>query len=109
VVVRVGRTNPTFRDRLRRTREDWGTFRRGLRAGHKPAFDALFDDAEAHADAAGLQNPREPMHAVLVAMLLAQKRQLRDLHDRVEELEAQVDDGSRAGSSNRADGDTDAV
>ena len=100
----MGRTNPTFRDRLRRTREDWGTFRRGLRAGHKPAFDALFDDAEAHADAAGLQNPREPMHAVLVAMLLAQKRQVRELTDRVEALEARVDgDGATDGGGEGGD------
>ncbi len=113
-MVRVGRTNPTFRDRLRRTREDWGTFRRGLRAGHKPAFDALFDDAEAHADAAGLQNPREPMHAVLVAMLLAQKRQLCDLRERVEALEAQAatTNGTGAGDTEVDDsthGGTDAV
>lgn len=80
----MGRTNPTFRDRLRRCRQDWQPFRRGLRAGHKPAFDALFDDAEAYADAAGYQNAREPMHAVLIAMLLAQKRKLRALEERVE-------------------------
>lgn len=89
----MGRTNPTFRDLLRRTREDWQPFRRGLRADHQPAFDALFDDAEAHADAAGYLNAREPMHPILVAMLLAQKRQLRALEERVGELEAAVGDG----------------
>ncbi|MHB9285865.1 hypothetical protein ACKVMT_02355 [Halobacteriales archaeon Cl-PHB] len=87
----VGRTNPTFRDLLRKHREDWQSYRRGLRATHKPAFDALFEDAATHADAAGLQNAREPMFPILVSMLLAQKRQIRTLEDRVEVLENQVD------------------
>ena len=86
----MGRTNPTFRDLLGQYREDWQPFRRGLRAEHKSAFDALFADAEAHADAAGHLNAREPMHPILVAMLLAQKRQLRALEDRVAELEDAV-------------------
>jgi hypothetical protein len=84
----VGRTNPTFRDLLRNHREDWQSYRRGLRASHKPAFDALFEDAATHADAAGMQNAREPMFPILVSMLLAQKRQLRDLEARVAELES---------------------
>ncbi len=83
----MGRTNPTFRDVLQRTREDWQPFRRGLRATHQPTFDALFDDAATYADAAGYLNAREPIHPILVAMLLAQKRQLRDLEDRVDALE----------------------
>lgn len=83
----MGRTNPTFRDVLRRTREDWQPFRRGLRAADQPVFDALFDDAEAHADAAGYLNAREPMHPILVAMLLAQRRRLHELETRVAELE----------------------
>jgi len=86
----MGRTNPTFRDLLQRTREDYQPFRRGLRATHQPAFDALFDDAEAHADAAGYLNAREPMHPILLAMLLAQKRQIRDLEARVAELDDAV-------------------
>ena len=104
----MGRTNPTFRDLLRRYREDWKTFRRGLRAEHQPAFDALFDDAESHADAAGLQNAREPMHAILIAMVLAQKRQIRTLTDRVETLESRLDDERIDGSDART-GTDDAV
>lgn len=88
----MGRTNPTFRNLLERTRTDYGAFRRGLRAAHKPAFDALFDDAEAYADAAGHLNAREPMHPILVSMLLAQKRQVRALEERVEDLEAERGD-----------------
>lgn len=88
----MGRTNPTFRDLLERYRTDYGDFRRGLRAAHKPAFDALFDDAEAYADAAGYMNAREPMHPILLAMLLAQKRQVRALEARVDALEGEGDD-----------------
>lgn len=88
----MGRTNPTFRDLLERYRADYGDFRRGLRAAHEPAFDALFDDAEAYADAAGFQNAREPMHPILLAMLLAQKRQVLALEERVAALESGRDD-----------------
>ncbi len=89
----MGRTNPTFRNLLEQYRTDWQPFRRGLRTGDKPIFDALFADAESYADAAGYLNAREPMHPILVAMLLAQKRQLLALEDRVEALEAARDDG----------------
>ncbi len=89
----MGRTNPTFRDLLRQRRQDWNSYRRGLRAAHKPAFDALFEDATTYADAAGLQNAREPMFPILVSMLLAQKRQIRSLEDRVQKLESGPSDG----------------
>ncbi|MFB6309596.1 MAG: hypothetical protein ABEH64_00300 [Salinirussus sp.] len=83
----MGRTNPTFRDVLERTREEYRPFRRGLRATQQSTFDALFDDAATHADAAGYMNAREPMHPIFLAMLLAQKRELHALEERVEALE----------------------
>lgn len=97
----MGRTNPTFRDLLRKHREDWADYRRGLRQRHQPAFDALFEDAATYADAAGHQNAREPMFPILVSMLLAQKRQLQALEDRVETLE-RTSEGSEADQASEA-------
>lgn len=83
----MGRTNPTFRDALDSVRGDWDRYRRGLRREHTDAFDDLFADAAAHADASGYLNAREPMHPILVSMLLEQKLTIRDLEARVAELE----------------------
>lgn len=80
----MGRTNPTYRDALANVEADWQDFRRGLRREYKPAFDQLFDHARAHADAAGYQNTREPMDALLVSILLAHEHELRRLREQVE-------------------------
>jgi hypothetical protein len=92
----MGRTNPTFRDALDSVRGDWDRYRRGLRREHKDAFDDLFADAAAHADAAGYLNAREPMHPILVSMLLEQKLTIRDLEARVADLERQLDEAPEA-------------
>ena len=97
----MGRTNPTFRDALQSVREDWTRYRRGLRREHTDAFDALFADAEAHADASGYLNAREPMHPVLVSMLLEQKLTIQELEGRVATLEAAAgEDGAAAAGGN---------
>lgn len=88
----MGRTNPTFRDRLRGLEEEWARFRRGLRRRDRAHFDRLFVQAHEHADAAGLQNAHDPLRPVLVAVLLAQERRLA-------RLEAELD----AASERRAD------
>jgi hypothetical protein len=92
----MGRTNPTFRDALESVRGDWDRYRRGLRREHKDAFDDLFADAAAHADASGYLNAREPMHPILVSMLLEQKLTIRDLEARVADLERQLDEAPEA-------------
>ena len=99
----MGRTNPTFRDALQSVREDWTRYRRGLRREHKDAFDALFADAEAHADASGYLNAREPMHPVLVSMLLEQKLTIQELEGRVAGLEATVGEDAAAAGDAAAD------
>lgn len=83
----MGRTNPTFRDLLRATEERWQPYRRALRAPDQPRFDRLFEDARAHADAAGYQNHEEPLFPVVVSVLLEQQRRIDELRDRVNTLE----------------------
>ena len=81
----MGRTNPTYRDLLRRYREEWQPYRRALRHGDQPHFDQLFEYAAAHADAAGYLNARDPFDPVLVSIALEQER-------RITELEARLND-----------------
>lgn len=89
----MGRTNPTFRDNIRRFRERWQPFRRALRKQYQDRFDALIEQGERFADAAGFQNPWEAETANPVSMLLGQQVDLHDLEDRVETLEERIDDG----------------
>ncbi|WP_416841077.1 hypothetical protein [Haloferax sp. DFSO52] len=79
----MGRTNPTFRDSLRRYRESWAPYRRALRAEEKADFDRLFERAHEHAAAAGHANPADPHRAVVLSMLLSQERELRHLREHV--------------------------
>lgn len=83
----LGRTNPTFRDLLRATEERWEDYRRALRARDQRVFDQLFEDARAHADAAGYLNHQEPLFPVLMSMLLEQQRRIGELEDRISTLE----------------------
>jgi hypothetical protein len=83
----MGRTNPTYRDYLRRLEDDWQPFRRGLRRQYKPAFDRLFERAGNHADAVGYLNSADPKTAFLLSVILAQECQLRALEERITALE----------------------
>lgn len=83
----MGRTLPTFRDRLRQFEQEWQPYRRGLRRRHRSDFDRLLAKARQHAGAAGHQNPRSPEQAIVLSILLAQEIELRKLRDRVDALE----------------------
>jgi hypothetical protein len=83
----MGRTTPTFREFLERYETRWQPYRRALRRDHQGAFDALFDNARGHADAAGHANATRPETAILLSMLLAHQRELRTLRERVAALE----------------------
>lgn len=83
----MGRTNPTYRDRLRSLEDRWSDYRHTLRRRDQDPFDTLWDHARAHADAAGFQNPPDPMDAVLISVCLEQERRIAALTEQVETLE----------------------
>ena len=91
----MGRTNPTFRDRLERLRADWSDYRRALRRRDEPHFDRLFEHARAHADACGYLNHDSPIVPVLLSVALEQQAKIAALEDRVAALEAAEDDAGR--------------
>jgi len=85
----MGRTNPTYRDRLRGLEERWSDYRHTLRRRDREPFDHLWEHARAHADAGGYQNPPDPMDAVFLSICLEQERRIQHLTERIEALEAQ--------------------
>jgi hypothetical protein len=95
----VGRTNPTYRDQLRRVEERWQSYRRALRADDRRHFDRLFEHARAHADAAGYQNHHDPTVPLLLAALLAHERRLAALEDAGLEHDTGRDDGDGDGGA----------
>lgn len=98
----MGRTNPTFRDALRVIEDRWQDYRRGLRRRDKPRFDQLFTYARQHADAAGILNHEHPLWPTLLSIDLEQESRLDDYEERLEELEATIEDLRERGGVSRA-------
>ncbi|MDS0261539.1 hypothetical protein NDI56_19235 [Haloarcula sp. S1CR25-12] len=98
----MGRTNPTFRDALGAIEDRWQTYRRALRRRDQPRFDRLFAYARAHADAAGLLNHGTPLLPTLLSVALEQERRLDDHAERLDALEAALDDELRAAAPDRS-------
>jgi hypothetical protein len=88
----MGRTNPTYRDRLSKLEQDWNGYRRALRNSEQPHFDRLFDHGRDYAHAAGYLNHPTPEIPLLVSILLAHERELAALNDRVTALEEATSD-----------------
>ena len=82
----MGRTNPTYRDRLTALEDEWAPFRRALRRGDQQRFDRLFADARNRADAAGHLNHADPLAPVWMAVALEQERRIVELESRVDAL-----------------------
>jgi hypothetical protein len=92
----MGRTNPTFRDRLPGLRDEWADYRRALRRRDREHFDRLFDHARAHADACGYLNHDSPIVAVLLSVALEQEAHIAELQDRLTALEENLAERDRA-------------
>lgn len=82
----MGRTNPTYRDRLAALEREWDAYRRGLRTTEQQQFDRLFDHGREYAHAAGHLNHPDPMRPFLVSILVAHQRELAALNERLDEL-----------------------
>lgn len=91
----MGRTNPTYRDRIAAIEREWQAYRRGLRAADQERFDALFTHGRDYAHAAGHLNHTTPELPLLVSMLLAHERRLDELDERLDALEQRLDDATQ--------------
>jgi hypothetical protein len=98
----MGRTNPTYRDRLTALEHEWGSFRRALRRHEQPYFDQLFEEGRTYAHAAGYLNQPTPEIPLLVSILLAHERRLAALENKVDTGD---DQGKTPGAESTTGGD----
>ena len=94
----MGRTVPTFTMIIQQEMQSWSKFRRGLRRDDQEAFDELFRAARLQLASSAYAARPIPFESIVMSMLLAQHRVLREferlirqLHERVATLEG--DDG----------------
>ena len=105
----MGRTNPTYRDRLRSLEERWSDYRHTLRRRDREPFDRLWEHARGHADASGFQNPPDPMDAVLLSVCLEQERTIETLAERIDTLETRLAEPAETDAAGTRTAETEAI
>ena len=75
----MGRTLATFTQLVQAETERWSKFRRALRREDQDAFDALMAAARHHAAAGAFASDALPFEVMVVAMLVAQQREIHEL------------------------------
>ncbi|MEK6814076.1 MAG: hypothetical protein AABY65_05035 [Nitrospirota bacterium] len=82
----MGRTLPTSTMLIERERERWQKFRRALRKEDQALLDELLDDVRRHAQAQAYASWATPYEAMLVAVLIEQRKRLINLEDAIGRL-----------------------
>ena len=83
----MGRTLRTFTQLVHSEVERWRKFRRTLRKEDQQALDELFAAARYHSVAGAYASNAIPFEAMLLAMLLEEHKEVRQLRGRIAELE----------------------
>lgn len=86
----MGRTLATFTMQVNRALEEWGKFRRALRKEDQAVLDGLFADARYHAQAGAYLAPLDPFAAMLLSMILEERKARLGLEKRLNALEHPV-------------------
>ena len=83
----MGRTVPTFTMVVQQEMESWSKFRRGLRREDQEALDELFRAARLQLASSAYAARPIPFESIIMSMLIAQQRMIRELERRIVELE----------------------
>ncbi len=83
----MGRTVLPFTQELYREEESWAPFRRALRKEDRELLDDLFAAARYHTAACAFAGRAVPFEAILLSMLIEERRAVRELERKVAELE----------------------
>ena len=86
----MGRTVLPFTQELYREEESWKGFRRALRREDQGLFDALFAAARYHTAACTCAGRAVPFEAILMSILIEERRSARELSRRLEDLERRL-------------------
>ncbi len=89
-ILTMGRTVLPFTQELYREEESWRGFRRALRREDRELFDALFAAARYHTAACTCAGRVVPFDAVLMSILIEERRSASELSKRLEELERRL-------------------
>ena len=82
----VGRTVLPFTQELYREEESWKSFRRALRKEDRELFDELFAAARYHTSACTCSGRAVPFEAILMSILVEERRAIRVLSRRLDQL-----------------------
>jgi hypothetical protein len=86
----MGRTLPTFTMLVNQALEEWGKFKRALRKEDQQVLESLFADARYHAQAGAYFAPTDPFSAMLLSMLIEERKAHLALENKLNELEARL-------------------
>ena len=95
----MGRTVLPFSQVLEEQRAQFSKFRRALRAEDQQAFDALFEQARLHIQAAVYYANPDAAEAIFLSMLIENWKIIDALQKRVSELEGQLTPGAQDGNT----------
>lgn len=87
----MGRTVLPFTQELYREEASWAPFRRALRKEDRELLDDLFAAARHHTAACAFAGRPVPFEAILVSMLLEQRRAMRELERRLDALQRKAE------------------
>jgi len=88
----MGRTLVTYTQLLEREEERWKGFRRALRAEDQEVLDELFRWARYHVAAGSYASQPVPFEAMILSMLLEEHKLVKQLEQRIRELEERLGD-----------------
>jgi hypothetical protein len=86
----MGKTILPFSLVLDERKQEYSKFRRALRAEDQHAFDALFEQARLHIQAAVYFGDPDPAEALFLAMMIENWKLVEGLERRLDELEAKI-------------------
>ena len=86
----MGRTVLPFTQELYREQESWRGFRRALRREDRELLDALFAAARYHTAACTCSGRIVPFDAILMSILIEERRSANELSRRLDELERRL-------------------
>ena len=82
----MGRTVLPFTQELYREEASWAAFRRALRREDRELLDELFAAARYHTAACAFAGRAVPFEAILMSVLLEERRAIRELERKLDEL-----------------------
>ena len=79
----MGRTIPSYREKLEEIIVELGVYRRALRGDDKIAFDDIMNMARQHASSCTLLPLFDPVDCLLLSILLEQEKEIKLLKEHV--------------------------